>query len=232
MNRNPSRPLNVLVMHSDPLLCAGVVVALRQQASLEVYVHGVDDLTSNRPPIDVVIAEYQDAVSLTDRAVPPGHGKFGDARILALTANGREADVRRAVEAGVHGYLLLGGPLSELLEAVTTLGSGVRYLSRAVAQRMADSLTRAPLTSRETEVLRLVAMGQSNKAIARRLAIEEATVKTHVSGIMSKLGAVSRTQAASMAVSRGLVDDDEPARTSAPLWQSPMAEKQWQFAQA
>ncbi len=71
------------------------------------------------------------------------------------------------IEAGVHGYLLLGGPLSELVEGVTAAARGQRYLGLTVAQRMADSLTRTALTSRETEVLRLVVAGESNKTIAR-----------------------------------------------------------------
>ena len=199
-------------------------------ANFEIFVHGVDNLSSNESRIDVVIAEYQDSVRLANGAARRAHGLRGEARILALTANDREADVRRAVEAGVHGYVLLGGPLNALVEGVMTVGSGVRYLGRGVAERMADSLTREPLTSRETEVLRLVATGQSNKAIARELAIEVGTVKTHVGAIMSKLRAISRTQAASIAAARGLVDDGASARTAAPAWQTPMAEMQSQFA--
>jgi DNA-binding NarL/FixJ family response regulator len=135
---------------------------------------------------------------------------------MALTSNDREADIRRAIEAGIHGYLLLGGPLSELIEGVTTVANGVRYLGRAVAQRVADSLTRSSLTSRETEVLRLVTTGESNKAIARQLNIELATVKSHMTAIMTKLNATSRTQAADIAATRGLVAERVFARP-APL---------------
>jgi two-component system NarL family response regulator len=81
---------------------------------------------------------------------------------------------------------------------------------------MADSLARASLTSREIEVLQLVMIGESNKAIARRLHIELGTVKSHMTGIMTKLGATSRTQAAGIAASRGLVEEQVPA-PSAPL---------------
>jgi two-component system NarL family response regulator len=155
---------------------------------------------------------------LIDPAVRAAHRPLAAARIMALTSNDREADIRRAVEAGVHGYLLLGGPLSELIEGVTTVAHGVRYLGRSVAQRMADSLTRASLTSRETEVLRLVMTGESNKAIARRLNIELGTVKSHMTAIMTKLGATSRTQAAGIASARGLVEErvlDRPAPLAA-----------------
>jgi two-component system NarL family response regulator len=126
-------------------------------------------------------------------------------RILSLTSNEREADIRRAIESGVHGYLLAGGPLHELIDAVRTVGGGMRYMSMSVARRMADSLTRVALTSREAEVLALVATGQPNKVIARRLSISLGTVKSHVSAIMVKLGAASRTEAARIAAARGLV---------------------------
>ena len=84
------------------------------------------------------------------------HDALAAARILVLTTNDREADIRRAIEAGIHGYVMLGGPLDELIEGATAVANGLRYVSRSVAQRMADSLTHTSLTSREIEVLSLV----------------------------------------------------------------------------
>ncbi len=205
MNHAIPHRSTILVMHDDPLLCAGLVAALRQHAAFEIFVDDIDALRSDEPRVDVVIADYGHAIRLSDPAVRAARQPLAAARIMALTSNDREADIRRAIEAGIHGYLLLGGPLSELIEGVTTVASGVRYLGRSVAQRMADSLTRTSLTSRETEVLRLVMTGESNKAIARRLDIELATVKSHMTAIMTKLNATSRTQAAGIAATRGLV---------------------------
>jgi two-component system NarL family response regulator len=93
---------------------------------------------------------------------------------------------------------------------VTALARGLRYLGRSVAQRMADSLIRTSLTSREIDVLQLVVAGESNKAIARRLCIEVGTVKTHMNGILAKLNATSRTQAAAIAVTQGIVEERMP----------------------
>src|SRR4029079_13148242 len=121
--------------------------------------------------IDVVVADYAHAMRLAGPAFGASRA-LGCARILVLTSNDREVDVRRAIEAGIQGYLLLGGPINELVEGVTAVASGMRYFGRSVAQRMADSLARAALTSRETDVLRLVVAGESNKAIARQLRIE------------------------------------------------------------
>lgn len=211
MNHLPPRHSNVLVMHPDPILSAGLVAALRQHPTFEVFVHGVDNLGPEGPRVDVVIADYGNAMRLTEHGARKSHGLLDDARILALTPNDREADIRRAIEAGVHGYLLVGGPLNELVDGVTAMAGGLRYMSLSVAQRMAESLTRAALTLREIEVLRLVATGQPNKVIARQLGIELGTVKSHVSAIMAKLGANSRTHAARIAATRGLVKDQEAA---------------------
>lgn len=213
MNFQSLRRFNLLVMHPDPILCAGLVAALRQHAAFEVFVHGVDHLGAGGPQVDVVIADYATAMRLTDVRARHQLGIQGEARVLALTPNDREADIRRAIEAGVYGYLLVGGALDELLAGVQAVANGLRYMGASVAQRMADSLTRVSLTSREVEVLRLVAAGQPNKAIARELSIELGTVKSHVSAIMTKLGASSRTQAAHIASSRGLVHDAADAES-------------------
>jgi DNA-binding NarL/FixJ family response regulator len=216
MNHTPPHRPNILVMHDDPLLCAGLVTALRQDAALEIHVDSADTASPDGPPIDVVIADYSHAMRLADPAFRAAHPPLAAARILALTSNDREADIRRAIEAGIHGYLLLGGSLGELIEGVTTVARGVRYLGRSVAQRMADSLTRVSLTSREIEVLQLVVTGESNKAIARELRIEVGTVKAHMTAILTKLGARSRTQAAGIAATRGLVEERVLARPAAP----------------
>lgn len=207
MNHLPPARSNVLVMHADPLLSAGLVAALRQHPLFEVFVHGVDNLGGDGPPMDVVITDYGDALRLANPASGAARGFLGEARILALTPNDREADIRRAIEAGVHGYMLVGSPLAELIDGVAAVANGMRYMNMSVARRMADSLTRAALTSREIEVLHLVAHGQPNKAIARQLRIELGTVKSHMSAIMAKLGASSRTHAARIAVARGLVEE-------------------------
>ncbi len=216
MNHASSDRSIVLVMHHDQLLCAGLVAALRQHAAFEIIEGGVEDAGSPGSPIDVVIADYGQAMRLADPAFRSLHKPLAMAKILALTSTDREVDIRRAIEAGVHGYVLRGCSLSELIDGVRTVASGVRYLCQVVAQRMADSLAGASLTSREIEVLRLVAIGESNKAIARQLQIELGTVKSHVSAIMSKLGATSRTHAVGIATTRGLVQESIPAQPAQP----------------
>ena len=200
----PRRPA-VFVMHPDALVRAGLTAALQQHAGFDTFVDGRDDTDWDLPRIDVIITDYDEAMRLAG-ALEGAVDETAAARTLIVTTHDREADIRRAIEAGIHGYVLLGGPLAELIDGVTAVANGVRYLSRSVAQRMADSLTHTALTSREIQVLSLVATGAPNKSIARELRIEMRTVKSHMTSIMGKLGATSRTQAAGIATARGLVE--------------------------
>ena len=214
MNLTMPRRSTVFLMHADALVCAGLSAALRQHAVFDMFVDGCDDSNWDLPRIDVIVTDYDNAMRLAG-SLEGGPDATAAARTLVVTTNDRETDIRRAIEAGIYGYILLGGPMTELIEGVTAVANGLRYLSRSVAQRMADSLTRASLTSREIQVLSLVALGASNKAIARELRIEMRTVKSHMTSIMSKLGATSRTQAAGIAAARGLVELRALRRSSA-----------------
>lgn len=209
MNTQPASRIQVLVSHPDPLLALGLAAAIGQQPGIAV----LDDAAQG-PGADVVLTDYAGGLALaTARSgLRPGHAP---ARILVLAAQDREQEVRTALERGVHGYLLAGSRVEEVVEGIRALAQGQRYLSLAAAQRMADSMTREHLTGRESDVLGLLVQGCCNKTIARQLEIAVGTVKAHVKGIMSKLHASSRTQAVSIAVARGLVAD---ARMAAPLF--------------
>ncbi len=132
--------------------------------------------------------------------------------VVALTSVLEDASVVGAIRAGAIGYLLKDTNAEELRRAVKAAAEGQVQLSPDAAVRLMREV-RAPdapeaLTDRETDVLRLLAEGQSNKEIARNLSIGEKTVKTHVSSILAKLNVPSRTQAALYAVRIGLVPPD------------------------
>ena len=134
-----------------------------------------------------------------------------DVEVIALTSVLEDASVVGAVRAGAIGYLLKNTEGQELRRAVRAAAEGQVQLSPEAASRLMAGL-RQPvqtegLTERETDVLKLVAAGKSNKEIAQILAITERTVKTHVSSIMGKLDVQSRTQAALYAVRAGIVSD-------------------------
>lgn len=117
-----------------------------------------------------------------------------------------EHQIRQAVMAGVAGYVVQGGTLDTYVDAVRALGQGMRYVCRRASQELMESVSQATLTTREREVLCPLVRGLANKAIARELGISVGTVKVHVRAILDKLQASSRTQAASVAVQRGLIE--------------------------
>jgi DNA-binding NarL/FixJ family response regulator len=140
-----------------------------------------------------------------------------DTEVIALTSVLEDVSVVNAVKAGAIGYLLKNTEADALVRAIRAAAEGQVQLAPEAQARLLREV-RAPdspekLSERETEVLRLVAAGRANKEIARELGIGEKTVKSHVSNILSKLGLMSRTQAALHAVRIGLV----PARDAQPI---------------
>jgi DNA-binding NarL/FixJ family response regulator len=191
MNLDAPR-IQVSIDHADPLVAVGLSTVLGQQPDVElVPVRGAA----------VVVADYAQGLTLAAAGGAPGQ----PARVLVVASQHREHDVRRALDAGVRGYLEQGCDLQELLKGVREVARGSRFLSAAAAGRVAEGLGRSGLTQREHEVLALVARGHSNKAIALALQISIGTAKAHMKGVMGKLGAASRTQAVSIAGERGLV---------------------------
>ncbi|MCB0155842.1 MAG: response regulator transcription factor [Anaerolineae bacterium] len=164
--------------------------------------------------------ELQPDVILMDLLMPKMDGitaitairrELPDIEVIALTSVLEDASVVRAVKAGATGYLLKDTEADELCGAIKAAAAGQVQLSPQAAARLVREVKIAEspenLTERETQVLRLIGHGLSNKEIARDLSIGEKTVKTHVSSILSKLGVLSRTQAALHAVKIGLVSE-------------------------
>ncbi len=133
------------------------------------------------------------------RAVSP------QARFIVLTTFDGDEDIYRALQAGAKGYLLKGMNADELTDAIRTVHAGRTRIPTVVAERLAERVSGTELTAREHEVLRLIVQGYSNKEIGNQLHISEATVKTHINNLLSKLGVSDRTQAATTALQRGLV---------------------------
>ena len=198
------RRVVVLVCIEEPLLQAGVRASLAEESDIEVI---AADLISVPRSVDVVVADCSTAAKVLEdrRRFALGQG-LQFARILVIAAQARERAVRSALEQGIHGFVLASSPVRDLVAGVRALSRGGNYLCTPVAQQLAQVAERDMLTSREDEVLRLLAKGLCNKSIARDLDIAVGTVKAHVKSIMSKLDASCRTEAASIATERGLVD--------------------------
>jgi DNA-binding NarL/FixJ family response regulator len=131
--------------------------------------------------------------------------EFPEARIIVLTTYKGDVQVLRALKAGARAYLLKGLLRKELLETIRAVHRGEKRISPEVAAVLADHLVDEALTSREIDVLRLIAGGNANKLIGDQLSITEETVKGYVKSIFSKLGAKDRTHAVTVALKRGII---------------------------
>lgn len=127
------------------------------------------------------------------------------ARFVVLTTYDGDEDIYRALKSGAKAYLLKGMTTEELIATIREVHAGRSHIPPAIAERLAERMGTEDLTPRESEVLEQIVSGKSNKEIATELAISEATVKTHINTLLSKLGVTDRTQAATAAIRRGIV---------------------------
>jgi DNA-binding NarL/FixJ family response regulator len=132
--------------------------------------------------------------------------EFPNARIIVLTTYAGDIQVLRALKAGARGYILKGHVRRELLDTIRAVHAGQKRIPPEVAAELAEHATEDELTSREIAVLRLIATGHANKAIAGQLSIAEDTVKSHVTNLLAKLGANDRTHAVTIGLKRGIIE--------------------------
>jgi DNA-binding NarL/FixJ family response regulator len=154
-------------------------------------------------------------VTLMDLQMPDMNGieamigirsEFPDARIIVLTTYVGDVQVVRALRAGARGYLLKGSVHTDLVETIRAVHAGHKRVPAEIAAELAEHTGDDELTSREIEVLRLIAGGNANKEIAAQLSIAEETVKSHVTRILDKLRANDRTHAVTIGLQRGIIE--------------------------
>ena len=131
--------------------------------------------------------------------------EFPDAKIIVVSTYISDEEVYAALKVGAMAYLVKSVAREELIQAIRKAAAGRRHVPADLAARLADRMSRASLSGRELEVLRLLVGGKRNREIASALDITEGTVKLHVSSILGKLGAVDRTEAVTVALQRGLI---------------------------
>ena len=219
--------IRVVLVDDEAMVRVGLRMVLTAEPDVEVVGEAADGAAA----VDAVLAAEPDVV-LMDVRMPRVDGLEGARRVLAarpqtkvviLTTFGEDEHVAAALRAGVSGFLLKVSPPEQLVAAVRTVAGGGGLLDPAVTLRVIESFAAVPvtpreqgrlledLTEREREVLRLVARGLSNAEIAARLYLGEATVKTHVSRVLAKLGVRDRVQAVALAYESGLVRPGDPA---------------------
>jgi len=205
--------IRILIVDDHSVVRQGLRMFLSLDPELEVIDEAVDGAEAVKKAKelkpDVVLMDLLMPVMDGITAIDIIRRELPDTEVIALTSVLEDSSVIGAVRAGAIGYLLKDTESDELCRAIKAAAAGQVQLSPKAAARLMREV-RAPdspetLTERETEVLRLLAQGQSNKEIAHALSIGEKTVKTHVSNILSKLSVPSRTQAALYAVRIGLV---------------------------
>lgn len=135
-------------------------------------------------------------------------GDFPEARIIVVSTYISDEEVYAALKVGAMAYLVKSVAREELIQAIRKAAAGRRHVPADLAARLADRMSRASLSGREFDVLRLLVGGKRNREIASALDITEGTVKLHVSSILGKLGAVDRTEAVTVALQRGLIQLD------------------------
>jgi DNA-binding NarL/FixJ family response regulator len=208
--RQVGKRIRVLIADDHELVRYGLTALLSSYEDIEV----VGEAANGRDAIDLCMTQQPDVV-LMDLQMPVLSGFDSIARIrellpscrvLVVTTFGGDARISRALRAGAAGYLLKATLRSELVEAIRATYGGERKLAPEVAVTLANNFDCRELAPREVNVLQLVADGNSNKEIARRLGISEETVKGYMKFIFTKLEARDRAHAVTIAVKRGILN--------------------------
>ncbi|HAF14184.1 MAG TPA: DNA-binding response regulator [Blastocatellia bacterium] len=206
--------IRIMVIDDQAVVRQGFVSLINTVADMEVIAEG----TNGQQAIEL-FRRHQPDITLMDLRMPVISGveaislirhEFPTARIIVLTTYDGDEDIYRSLQAGAQGYLLKDMFFEELEQAIRKVHAGSRLIPGPVAERLAERMSGSNLTGRELEVLEEIVRGRSNKEIAGILNISEATVKSHINNLLSKLGVTDRTQAATTALQRGIVHFNKP----------------------
>lgn len=202
-------PIRVLVADDHAALRDGVAAIVSNEPDITIAgeaANGEEAIAAFRTlRPDIMLLDLQMPVLGGLDVIKAVRDEFAGARIVVLTTYEGDVQALRALKAGASGYLLKTSLRKELLEAIRVVHAGRRYVLAEVAQEIAIHAAEDPLTTREVEILEMVADGSANKVIARRLSLSEDTVKAHLRAVYSKLDVNDRTQAVTVALRRGII---------------------------
>jgi DNA-binding NarL/FixJ family response regulator len=202
--------IRVLSVDDHPLLREGIAAMVNAESDMKL----IAEATNGRDAMEKFRLHRPD-VTLMDLQMPALSGidaiigirsEFPNARIIVLTTYAGDVQVVRALKAGARGYILKAHVRRELLDTIRAVHAGQKRIPPEVASELAEHAADEDLTSRELDVLRLIAAGNANKEIGGQLSITEETVKSHVTNILSKLGANDRTHAVTIGLKRGIIE--------------------------
>ncbi len=212
MREDNARPISVYLVDDHAIVRTGIAGMLADVEGMAVVGEAGDGLAAITG-----IQDHDPDVVLMDLRMPRLDGpstvsrlrESGDNRgILVITTYDTDADIVRAIESGANGYLLKDASRDELVQAIRAVSRGESWLTPSVATRLMGQMRRPAseaLSERETDVIRLVAKGHSNKEIAAEMHISQATVKTHLIHVFRKLDVNDRTAAVTVALERGII---------------------------
>ena len=210
MMGNASKPIRILLADDHPILRQGVQALAADEADMEFVaeassgLEAIEEFRKHRP--DVVLIDLQMPDMNGVDAMIAIRNEFPEARFIVLTTYAGDAQIMRALKAGARAYLLKSLLRRELVDTIRAVHAGQKRIPAELAAQLADHVADDSLTSREIDVLRLIAAGNSNKIVADKLSITEETVKGHVKSILSKLGANDRTHAVTIGLKRGIIE--------------------------
>jgi len=210
------RLIRILTVDDHPLLREGIAALVNAEPDMKLVAEAsngqqaIEKFRLHRP--DVTLMDIQMPGLNGIEAINAIRSEFPNARIIVLTTYTGDVHVGRALQAGARGYILKGHVHRELTETIRAVNAGQKRIPAEVAAELAEHVADDNLTQREIDVLRLIAAGNSNKLIADQLFLSEATVKGHVTNILSKLGANDRSHAVTIGLRRGIIDLDSPTK--------------------
>jgi DNA-binding NarL/FixJ family response regulator len=210
---DPAAKIRILTVDDHFIVRTGLAGSLNFEADMAVVAEA-----ATGPEAGQMYDEFKPDITLMDLRLPGMSGaeaaalicrRHPAARIIILSTYNSDEDIYRAFQAGARGYLAKTASREELLSTIRAVHAGQRCLPPAVAQRLAGRMSQAELTPRELEVLKLITKGLSNKEIGAELNVAEVTIKLHVSNLFAKLRVTDRTEAATTALQRGIIQLDE-----------------------
>jgi two-component system NarL family response regulator len=205
-----TQQIRVLLADDHPVVRQGLATILKSQKDIKIVAEAADgeeacELYDQLSP-DVLVLDLRmpkkDGLQVVAELVAR---RVSKPRIIVMTAYETEEDIRQALKVGAKAFLVKGSHPQQIREAVRRVARGESFLPPEIGFKLAESMSHPELSNRETEILRYLACGRSNKEIGRALYICEGTVKHHVKSILRKLDAIGRSEAMAIATRRGLV---------------------------